>query len=110
MLNLVLLRRLFNCSFLTLFHILELVAVVVIALSDYLSQVCARGYFSSDLGDCLPCNCRGHADSCEDITGICIVSLSRYGLVLTASGGDESYCAALWKGSACQRMWWFVRK
>lgn len=24
---------------------------------------------------CLPCNCKGHADSCDDITGICRVSV-----------------------------------
>ncbi|NP_001034154.1 laminin subunit alpha-4 precursor [Danio rerio] len=35
-------------------------------------RVCARGYFLSDQETCLPCNCKGHADSCEDITGICI--------------------------------------
>ncbi|KAI7799330.1 Laminin [Triplophysa rosa] len=34
--------------------------------------VCARGFFLSEQGTCLPCNCKGHADSCEDITGICI--------------------------------------
>ncbi|XP_030626950.1 laminin subunit alpha-4 [Chanos chanos] len=35
-------------------------------------KVCAKGYFLSELNDCLPCNCKGHADTCEDITGICI--------------------------------------
>ncbi|XP_063079180.1 laminin subunit alpha-4 [Engraulis encrasicolus] len=35
-------------------------------------KVCGRGYFLSARGDCLPCNCKGHADSCEDITGVCI--------------------------------------
>ncbi|XP_012676862.2 laminin subunit alpha-4 [Clupea harengus] len=35
-------------------------------------KVCARGLFLSERGECLRCNCRGHADSCEDITGICI--------------------------------------
>ncbi|XP_065119786.1 laminin subunit alpha-4 isoform X1 [Paramisgurnus dabryanus] len=34
--------------------------------------VCARGFFLSEQNSCLPCNCKGHADSCEDITGICI--------------------------------------
>ncbi|XP_060947763.1 laminin subunit alpha-4 [Limanda limanda] len=33
---------------------------------------CANGFFLSELNICLPCNCKGHADSCEDITGICI--------------------------------------
>uniref|UniRef100_A0A8C1DQC6 Laminin, alpha 4 n=1 Tax=Cyprinus carpio carpio TaxID=630221 RepID=A0A8C1DQC6_CYPCA len=37
-----------------------------------LLQVCARGFFLSEQETCLPCNCKGHADSCEDITGICI--------------------------------------
>ncbi|XP_023665992.1 laminin subunit alpha-4 [Paramormyrops kingsleyae] len=35
-------------------------------------QVCRNGYFRSEQNNCLPCNCKGHADSCEDITGICI--------------------------------------
>uniref|UniRef100_A0A673KDQ8 Laminin, alpha 4 n=1 Tax=Sinocyclocheilus rhinocerous TaxID=307959 RepID=A0A673KDQ8_9TELE len=30
------------------------------------------GFFLSEQETCLPCNCKGHADSCEDITGICI--------------------------------------
>uniref|UniRef100_A0A8C1U5A7 Laminin, alpha 4 n=1 Tax=Cyprinus carpio TaxID=7962 RepID=A0A8C1U5A7_CYPCA len=37
-----------------------------------LFQVCSRGFFLSEQETCLPCNCKGHADSCEDITGICI--------------------------------------
>uniref|UniRef100_A0A8C1LBG9 Laminin, alpha 4 n=1 Tax=Cyprinus carpio TaxID=7962 RepID=A0A8C1LBG9_CYPCA len=37
-----------------------------------LLQVCSRGFFLSEQETCLPCNCKGHADSCEDITGICI--------------------------------------
>uniref|UniRef100_A0A8B9L1L3 Laminin, alpha 4 n=1 Tax=Astyanax mexicanus TaxID=7994 RepID=A0A8B9L1L3_ASTMX len=35
-------------------------------------QVCARGFFMSEQLTCLPCNCKGHAQTCEDITGICI--------------------------------------
>ncbi|KAJ8356010.1 hypothetical protein SKAU_G00188040 [Synaphobranchus kaupii] len=35
-------------------------------------KVCGKGYFLSELNHCLPCNCKGHSDSCEDITGICI--------------------------------------
>ncbi|KAM6954642.1 laminin subunit alpha-4 [Aplochiton taeniatus] len=35
-------------------------------------KVCGRGFFLSEQNDCLPCNCKGHADYCEDITGICI--------------------------------------
>uniref|UniRef100_A0AAR2JA70 Laminin, alpha 4 n=1 Tax=Pygocentrus nattereri TaxID=42514 RepID=A0AAR2JA70_PYGNA len=36
------------------------------------SAVCARGFFLSEQNTCLPCNCKGHAHTCEDITGICI--------------------------------------
>lgn len=35
-------------------------------------KVCAKGFFLSDQDVCLPCNCKGHADYCEDITGVCI--------------------------------------
>lgn len=35
-------------------------------------KVCGRGFFLSEQSECLPCNCKGHADYCEDITGICI--------------------------------------
>lgn len=45
-------------------------------LAMTLLQVCARGFFLSEQETCLPCNCKGHTDSCEDITGICIVSIS----------------------------------
>ncbi|KAM9778530.1 laminin subunit alpha-4 [Syngnathus typhle] len=34
-------------------------------------KVCAKGFFLSEQNKCLPCNCKGHADHCEDITGIC---------------------------------------
>nr|XP_057924407.1 laminin subunit alpha-4 [Doryrhamphus excisus] len=36
-----------------------------------LLKVCAKGFFLSEQNKCLPCNCKGHADHCEDITGIC---------------------------------------
>lgn len=35
-------------------------------------NVCEKGFFLSEKNICLPCNCKGHADYCEDITGICI--------------------------------------
>uniref|UniRef100_A0A3Q2PAI5 Laminin subunit alpha 4 n=1 Tax=Fundulus heteroclitus TaxID=8078 RepID=A0A3Q2PAI5_FUNHE len=38
----------------------------------FLLQVCAKGSFLSQQNVCLPCNCKGHADYCEDITGICV--------------------------------------
>ncbi|XP_061563469.1 laminin subunit alpha-4-like [Cololabis saira] len=37
-----------------------------------LFKTCVKGSFLSQQGVCLPCNCKGHADSCQDITGICI--------------------------------------
>ncbi|XP_024147137.1 laminin subunit alpha-4 [Oryzias melastigma] len=37
-----------------------------------LLRVCEKGSFLSEQGECLPCNCKGNADSCEDITGVCI--------------------------------------
>ncbi|XP_061785001.1 laminin subunit alpha-4 isoform X2 [Nerophis lumbriciformis] len=36
-----------------------------------LLKVCAKGFFLSEQNKCLPCNCKGHATHCEDITGIC---------------------------------------
>lgn len=35
-------------------------------------KVCAKGFFLSERNICLPCNCKGNGDYCEDITGICI--------------------------------------
>uniref|UniRef100_A0AAR2M4G8 Laminin, alpha 4 n=1 Tax=Pygocentrus nattereri TaxID=42514 RepID=A0AAR2M4G8_PYGNA len=41
------------------------------AVSDFAwCYVCARGFFLSEQNTCLPCNCKGHAHTCEDITGI----------------------------------------
>lgn len=35
-------------------------------------KLCIKGFFLSEQNECLPCNCKGHADFCEDITGVCI--------------------------------------
>uniref|UniRef100_A0A8C5I789 Laminin, alpha 4 n=1 Tax=Gouania willdenowi TaxID=441366 RepID=A0A8C5I789_GOUWI len=35
-------------------------------------RVCTKGFFLSEQDVCLPCNCKGHAEYCNDITGICI--------------------------------------
>uniref|UniRef100_A0A8C5NHD1 Laminin subunit alpha 4 n=1 Tax=Gouania willdenowi TaxID=441366 RepID=A0A8C5NHD1_GOUWI len=35
-------------------------------------SVCTKGFFLSEQDVCLPCNCKGHAEYCNDITGICI--------------------------------------
>ncbi|KAB5513144.1 hypothetical protein PHYPO_G00250040, partial [Pangasianodon hypophthalmus] len=48
------------------------VCVCVCVCNDALLQVCARGFFLSEQHTCLPCNCKGHTQDCEDITGICI--------------------------------------
>ncbi|CAL8312550.1 unnamed protein product [Lota lota] len=32
---------------------------------------CSGGYFLSEQLTCLPCNCKGHSDYCQDVTGIC---------------------------------------
>uniref|UniRef100_A0A8C5I5I7 Laminin subunit alpha 4 n=1 Tax=Gouania willdenowi TaxID=441366 RepID=A0A8C5I5I7_GOUWI len=37
-----------------------------------LKCVCTKGFFLSEQDVCLPCNCKGHAEYCNDITGICI--------------------------------------
>nr|XP_046229380.1 laminin subunit alpha-4 [Scatophagus argus] len=34
-------------------------------------KVCAKGFFLSAQNLCLPCNCKGHAEYCDDITGVC---------------------------------------
>ncbi|KAG7244185.1 hypothetical protein INR49_004258 [Caranx melampygus] len=35
-------------------------------------KLCGKGKFLSEQNVCLPCNCKGRTDYCEDITGICI--------------------------------------
>uniref|UniRef100_A0A8C9U0A8 Laminin, alpha 4 n=1 Tax=Scleropages formosus TaxID=113540 RepID=A0A8C9U0A8_SCLFO len=40
--------------------------------SCFFPQLCGKGYFLSELKTCLPCNCKGHSENCEHITGICI--------------------------------------
>ncbi|CAL9691756.1 unnamed protein product [Knipowitschia caucasica] len=37
-----------------------------------LQKVCGKGFFLSERGICLPCNCKGNADHCHDITGVCV--------------------------------------
>uniref|UniRef100_A0A8C5FCU6 Laminin, alpha 4 n=1 Tax=Gadus morhua TaxID=8049 RepID=A0A8C5FCU6_GADMO len=39
-------------------------------------QACGSGFFLSEQLTCLPCNCKGHADYCQDVTGICSVSIN----------------------------------
>ncbi|KAG8228152.1 hypothetical protein J437_LFUL002806, partial [Ladona fulva] len=35
-------------------------------------EECAQGYFRSENGDCIPCQCNDHADECDPLTGACI--------------------------------------
>lgn len=40
---------------------------------------CAPGYYRTQAGPyggyCVPCQCNGHSDVCDPVTGICMVSL-----------------------------------
>lgn len=47
----------------------------LIQASVFRLQDCGKGFFLSEQNLCLPCSCKGHADRCEDITGVCIVSV-----------------------------------
>ncbi|XP_061560136.1 laminin subunit alpha-4 [Phycodurus eques] len=61
------------CLFGILFGIAFSSSVVSLGTEPETSlKVCAKGFFLSEQNKCLPCNCKGHADHCEDITGICI--------------------------------------
>ncbi|KAG7508232.1 laminin subunit alpha-4 [Solea senegalensis] len=65
-------------------------------------KVCKKGQFLSEQNVCLPCNCKGRADSCEDITGICIdcrnhsmgnfCEMCEDGYILSASVDGGSNC------------------
>uniref|UniRef100_A0AAY5ECW8 Laminin, alpha 4 n=1 Tax=Electrophorus electricus TaxID=8005 RepID=A0AAY5ECW8_ELEEL len=45
---------------------------LVLCFSRCVYEVCARGFFMSEQHTCLPCNCKNHSHTCEDITGLCI--------------------------------------
>ncbi|XP_013886384.1 laminin subunit alpha-4 [Austrofundulus limnaeus] len=67
-------------------------------------KVCGKGSFLSEQNICLPCNCKGHADFCEDITGVCIncrdhstgdfCEMCEDGYVLTPSQDGRHACRA----------------
>jgi hypothetical protein len=46
---------------------------------------CAPGYYRSQTGPyggyCVPCQCNGHSDTCDEVTGICHVSIFHYKIV-----------------------------
>jgi hypothetical protein len=43
---------------------------------------CAPGYYRSQTGPyggyCVPCQCNGHSDTCDEVTGICHVNIFLY--------------------------------
>ncbi|KAL0967338.1 hypothetical protein UPYG_G00251000 [Umbra pygmaea] len=47
-------------------------ATVLLSEQQTLENVCEKGFFLSIEKKCLPCNCKGHSETCEDTTGICI--------------------------------------
>uniref|UniRef100_A0A8C3G7P0 Laminin, alpha 4 n=1 Tax=Cyclopterus lumpus TaxID=8103 RepID=A0A8C3G7P0_CYCLU len=53
---------------------MKIFEIITFVSEKFLSplQVCGKGRFLSEQNICLPCNCKGHADYCEDITGVCI--------------------------------------
>uniref|UniRef100_A0A8C3G7F7 Laminin, alpha 4 n=1 Tax=Cyclopterus lumpus TaxID=8103 RepID=A0A8C3G7F7_CYCLU len=57
---------------------MKIFEIITFVSEKFLSplQVCGKGRFLSEQNICLPCNCKGHADYCEDITGVCIVNHS----------------------------------
>uniref|UniRef100_A0A669EKU7 Laminin, alpha 4 n=1 Tax=Oreochromis niloticus TaxID=8128 RepID=A0A669EKU7_ORENI len=58
----------------------------------------------SEQSECLPCNCKGHADYCEDITGICIVMrLSVICSFLPSRCAPGYYGSPMTTGSSCKR-------
>ncbi|XP_077567686.1 laminin subunit alpha-4 [Stigmatopora nigra] len=59
------------CVFGILSGIACLSSAIKIGSGQQTLQVCFKGFFLSEQNKCLPCNCKGHADHCEDITGIC---------------------------------------
>lgn len=45
-------------------------------------EECASGYYRSQAGPyggfCVPCQCHGHSDVCDPVTGICMVKWILY--------------------------------
>ena len=48
---------------------------------------CAPGYYRSQTGPyggyCVPCQCNGHSETCDVVTGICYVSRHCFDIIMT---------------------------
>ncbi|XP_041043712.1 laminin subunit alpha-4 [Carcharodon carcharias] len=40
-------------------------------IGNLYDEDCTKGFYSTDYGECLPCNCHGHSEQCLDYSGIC---------------------------------------
>jgi laminin alpha 3/5 len=54
---------------------------------------CAPGYYRSQTGPyggyCVPCQCNGHSETCDEVTGICYVSIFHYRIVSARYGAPD---------------------
>lgn len=45
-------------------------------------EKCADGYYRAQTGPyggfCIPCQCNGHASTCDKVTGVCIVGIFHF--------------------------------
>lgn len=66
---------------------------------------CAPGYYRSQTGPyggyCVPCQCNGHSETCDEVTGICYVSVFHYRTV-------SARCRALDADSHGERVVWVL--
>ena len=73
-------------------------------------QRCNEGYYRGGpgpyLGTCIPCNCNGHADRCDPITGQCIVStivvFSLFFFMWLIQAALSPDCLSYWQRFSCK--------
>jgi len=57
---------------------------------------CASGYYRSQTGPyggyCVPCQCNGHSDTCDEVTGVCHVNIFWYISVSALSNYFQLRC------------------
>lgn len=46
-----------------------------------LFQKCGAGFFLSQSGECLPCDCNGNSNECMDGSGFCVVGRGHFSLL-----------------------------